>query len=91
MSAADRWRNMRIDMGDGESIPTCLEAVRLGDWIRDGQHQGVSGRVEGVGILCGQTGFLVRLWWGERGFIPRDDAQILGYMDCTPPEKGATC
>lgn len=81
----------RLDLGDGETVPTTLEAILPGDWItsRHAWAGMVTGRV--IERAKAQTlgdGFKVRTIRGVEDFIANGDVVIMGYMDCRPPETG---
>lgn len=83
MPPAEYWGVDRIDIGDGESIPTHTDAIRPGDWIiHHTLRWPLQGRVISRVTLCpgklNVEGFMVECYGGKRDFIELDQAQILG-------------
>lgn len=83
MPPAEYWGVDRIDMGDGESIPTHTDAIRPGDWITHYTlRYPLMGRVVSRVTLCpGKLdidGFIVECYGGRRDFIEADQAMIMG-------------
>ena len=80
MPPAEYWGVDRIDIGDGESIPTHTDAIRPGDWIiHHTLRWPLQGKVISRGMLIGKIdGFMVECCDGHRDFIELDQAQILG-------------
>lgn len=83
MPPAEYWGVDRIDLGDGESIPTHTDAIRPGDWITHYTlRYPLMGRVVSRVTLCpGKLdidGFIVECYGGRRDFIEADQAMIMG-------------
>lgn len=80
---AEYWDTDRIDIGDGESIPTHTDAIRPGDWIiHHTLRYPLMGKVVKRVILSpgrlNTEGFLIDTVQGRQDFIELDQAMIMG-------------
>lgn len=72
----------RLEIDEGESIPTTLDGIRAGDWVASDWTMGqVVARVQHRAL---GAGFIVRTPRGAQEFMPEAEARILGYWDCRP-------
>jgi len=78
--------NNRLILDDGDSVPTCIEAVQVGDFVRDKDIAMIVGKVTGFSHIGPWPCFLIEKANGQPDFVLKDDTIILGYANCIPPE-----
>lgn len=83
MPPAEYWGVDRIDLGDGESIPTHTDAIRPGDWITHYtlRYPLVGQVIRRVILAPGKLnveGFLITTVQNRQDFIELDQAMIMG-------------
>ena len=80
----------RKDVGDGMSFPLDVASILPGDFIASRSFPvvvgEVLGRVYAIRSSLRFEAFLVRTP-RENTVIAKDDARILGYIDCQAPEE----
>ena len=76
--------NGRLILDNGDSIPTTVDAVRIGDFIRDQYFHFIVGQVTGLSHIGPYPCFLIEKPEGRADFVLVSDAIILGYVDCAP-------
>lgn len=76
--------NNRLILDDGDSVPTCVDAVQIGDFIRDKDFSLIVGRVTGFGHIGPWPCFLIERANGQPDFVLKDQALILGFVNCVP-------
>ena len=79
--------NNRLILDDGDSVPTCIEAVQIGDFIRDKDISLIIGKVTGFSHIGPWPCFLIERANGAMDFVLKDQAQILGFANCVPQEE----
>ena len=79
----------RLQLDDGDSIPTCVEAVQIGDFVRDKDISMIVGKVTGFSHIGPWPCFLIERANGAMDFVLKDQAQILGYINCIPQEEAS--
>lgn len=77
----------RLQLEDGDSIPTCVEAVQVGDFVRNRDFSMIVGKVTGFGHIGPWPCFLIERANGSMDFVLKDQAQILGFANCVPQEE----
>ncbi len=79
----------RLELPNGDNIPTSVDTVAPGDWVASRQTWG--------SMAMGQVierayhpklgpGFVVRTIGGRLDFLAEADTVILGYRDSAPPD-----